>query len=232
MHACFFLSLVDMNKEELTVRVDHLIAKGRAALATTHDTKSNSGVVNPDLYIGFRSACLSFIARLFSNDHPYFGEFEATLSPGITYASRINCGIQILQSIKHEIEEGWLTSLRQLVTADIFSDFLEMAEHLLKQDYKDAAAVIAGSVLEDSLRKLAISNGIAIANDKGKPLTIEPINVELARKEVYNQLEKKQVTSWAELRNNAAHGHYDEYDTMKVKDMIDYVTRFASTYLV
>ncbi len=89
-----------------------------------------------------------------------------------------------MQSIKHEIEGGWLTGVRNLITADISSDFIEMAEHLLKEGYEDAAAVITGSVLEDSLRKLALSQGLPITNEKGKPLTIEPINVELAKKEV------------------------------------------------
>jgi hypothetical protein len=106
-----------------------------------------------------------------------------------------------------------------------------MGEHLLKGGYKDAAAVIIGSVLEDSLRKLCDMNGIKTVNDKGKNLTIEPLNVELAKSEVYNQLIKKQITSWADLRNNAAHGHFEEYDNSQVQNMLQFVTTFTADYL-
>lgn len=137
----------------------------------------------------------------------------------------------ILNAIKYELENGLSDSLEALIQADIFADFLEMGEYLLKEEYKDASAVIIGSVLEDTLRKLAIKNSIAITNDKGKKLTIEPLNVELAKKEVYNQLIKKQITSWADLRNNAAHGHYEEYDKKQVGDMLLFVQSFSSEYL-
>ena len=199
-----------MNKEDLTNRVDQLMAKGNAALATKVYRQRLGDIVDGDKFFGFRSSCLSFIIALFGTSHSYYSEFNNQVND--SYASDVSIGIEILSAIKHEIEIGWLSSIRQLVTADIFSDFIEMAEHLLKEGYKDAAAVIVGSVLEDSLRKLAIINGIPVNKKNGKPLTIEPINVEIAKKDVYNQLVKKQITAWADLRNNAAHGHYNEYD--------------------
>jgi hypothetical protein len=220
-----------MNKEDLIARVDHLIAKGYEALATKHNTRSFTAVVDTDKYVGFRSAGLSLINQLFGTSHSYYSEFDKTLNKTY-YASEVNSGVEILKAIKLEIEEGWLTSIRKLVTADVFSDFLEMAEHLLKEGYKDAAAVIAGSVLEDSLRKLAVINGVSVRSEKGKPLTIEPINVELAKLEVYNQLVKKQVTAWADLRNNAAHGNFGKYDEAQVKRMIEYITDFSASYLM
>jgi hypothetical protein len=46
------------------------------------------------------------------------------------------------------------------VAAEVFTDFIEMAEHLLEQGYKDPAAVVAGSVLEEHLRQLCHKNAI------------------------------------------------------------------------
>lgn len=136
-----------------------------------------------------------------------------------------------LDAVKYELENGLLDKLKGLLQADIFADFLEMGEHLLKEGYKDASAVIIGSVLEDTLRKLCEYNNIRTINDKGKRLTIEPLNVELEKSGVYNQLVKKQITSWADLRNNAAHGHFDEYDSKQVQSMIHFVEVFSSDYL-
>jgi uncharacterized protein (DUF2164 family) len=137
----------------------------------------------------------------------------------------------ILKAIKYELQNGLLDNITSLLQAEIFADFLEMGEHLLKEGYKDAAAVIIGSVLEDSLRKLAVKNGISILNAKGKFLTMEPLNGELAKINVYNQLVRKQITSWADLRNNAAHGHYNEYAKKQVEDMLQFVYTFTNDYL-
>ena len=106
-----------------------------------------------------------------------------------------------------------------------------MGEYLLNGGYKDAAAVIVGSVLEDGLRKLAEKNTISISNDQGKALTIEPLNNELAKKEVYSKLIQKQITSWAHIRNKAAHGEYGEYNKDQVQMMLLFVQSFTSDYL-
>jgi hypothetical protein len=136
-----------------------------------------------------------------------------------------------LESIVYELENGLLSNIRVLLQADIFSDFLEMGEHLLKEGYKDAGAVIIGSVLEDTLRKLCSTNEIETINAKGNPLTIDPLNSELAKADVYNKLVQKQITSWADLRNNAAHGHFDKYDTTQVEMMLRFVQSFCAVHL-
>lgn len=136
-----------------------------------------------------------------------------------------------LESIIYELENGLLSNIRKLLQADIFSDFLEMGEHLLKEGYKDASAVIIGSVLEDTLRKLCVSNEIDTINSNGKSLTIDPLNSELTKKEVYNRLVQKQITSWADLRNNAAHGHFEKYDIRQVEMMLLFVQTFCAEHI-
>ena len=106
-----------------------------------------------------------------------------------------------------------------------------MAEYLLGEGYKDAAAVLLGAVLEDSLRKIADSNGIETLKANGKPLSMEPLNVSLRKKEAYGPLVQKQITSWANLRNDAAHGHYDRYDAEQTKQMLLFVQKFCSDFL-
>lgn len=86
-------------------------------------------------------------------------------------------------------------------------------------------------MLEDTLRKLAEANGIATRNPKGKCLTVEPLNIECAKAGIYDKLVQKQVTSWGDLRNRAAHGEYDKYDADQVKMMLLFVRKFATDYL-
>jgi len=137
----------------------------------------------------------------------------------------------IVKGIQHDIKVGLLNDFRMLLQAEIFADFLEMAEYLLGEGYKDAAAVILGSVMEDSLKKLAVSRGLKTTSSNGKPLTIDPLNIELAKDNAYSPLIQKQITTWANLRNDAAHGNYSEYDKDQVKQMLLFVQKFCLDYL-
>ena len=91
-----------------------------------------------------------------------------------------------------------MQSLRQKINADLFSDFLEMASHLVQEEkLKQPAAVIAGGVLEEHVRKLCDANGInATMPATGKPLKLDVLNAEIAKADVYSKNEQKQVTAW------------------------------------
>jgi len=178
-----------------------------------------------------------FIVRIKGKDSQpvlTFNQFRATMRMSNLHSNSYGFLLEVigaLESIKYELENGLLNDIQKLLQADIFSDFLEMGEHLLKEGYKDAAAVIIGSVLEDTLRKLCDNNGISTVNPKGNPLTIDPLNTELAKAEVYNKLVQKQITSWADLRNNAAHGHFEKYDSKQVEMMLLFVQSFCADHL-
>jgi hypothetical protein len=133
----------------------------------------------------------------------------------------------MLQALKSDYESGYLQSVVELVHADIFSDFLVMADYLLDQGYKDPAAVVTGSVLEAHLRKLCDKHGISRAKPDGRPKKTETLNSELAAATVYTKLDQKSVTAWLDLRNNAAHGNYTGYTREQVAMMVQGVLNFA-----
>ncbi|EGH05545.1 hypothetical protein PSYAE_27014, partial [Pseudomonas amygdali pv. aesculi str. 0893_23] len=60
----------------------------------------------------------------------------------------------VFLAVKEDFEGGHLNSLRNLVQAEVFTSELDQAEELLKSGYATAAAVIAGVVLETTLRDL------------------------------------------------------------------------------
>ena len=177
------------------------------------------------------------IRRLYGENSQHYESYKSALATTQFYNLHSNHNAHFSQmlglatTIKHDLDNGLLVNLKTLIQADIFADFLEMGEYLLNGGYKDAAAVIIGSVLEDGLRKLAERNYVAITNDQGKPLTIEPLNNELAKKEVYSKLVQKQITSWAHIRNKAAHGEFTEYNKEQVQMMLLFVQNFTSENL-
>ena len=177
------------------------------------------------------------ITRLYGSESHYLKMFQSVLeTPSFDimhsgYYNHVSNMVGILKAVKHDVDSGLLTDFRSLIRAEIFSDFLEMAEYLLAEGYKDAAAVLLGAVLENALRKIADSQGIKTVNVKDKPLTIDPMNVSLCKKGLYSPLIQKQITSWANLRNDAAHGRYDQYDAEQTKQMLLFVQKFCADFL-
>jgi hypothetical protein len=137
--------------------------------------------------------------------------------------------IGILRALREDYKAGFLASVTQLIHADVFADFLEMADHLLDQGYKDAAAVMTGAVLEEHLRKLCLNSGIQVESEK-KPKKADSLNAELAGTGVYSKLDQKNITAWLDLRNKAAHGRYSEYTKEQVQALHDGARHFMSRY--
>jgi hypothetical protein len=136
----------------------------------------------------------------------------------------------ILRALRNDYEAGYLQSVVELVHADVFADFLDMADYLLEQHYKDPAAVVAGSVLEEHLRKLCDKHGIPVVKPDGSPKKADVLNSELTAAGIYSKLDQKSVTAWLDLRNKAAHGKYSEYTQEQVTLMLQGVRDFASRY--
>ena len=217
-------------QEKLLNRLEQLENLGRATLATRSSDGFGGVSVASGKADGFKAASLSFIERVYEKDHSYYESFNKSV--GDYYPSDIESGLEILSSIRQEIEGDWLFTVKGLIAAELFADFLEMADHLLEQGYKDPAAVINGSVLEEHLRQLCSANSIPIEieNNKGVliPKKADRLNSDLAKEGVYSKLDQKAVTMWLDLRNKAAHGKYDEYTSEQVTNMYSGITEFMA----
>jgi hypothetical protein len=135
----------------------------------------------------------------------------------------------ILKALRTAYASGYLQTVQELVHADMFADFLEMADYLLSEGYKDAAAVIGGSVLEETIRKLCIKNGVSVVDVNGQPKKASLMNDDLVKASIYSKLEQKSVTAWLDLRNKSAHGEFATYDKKQVELYLqgirDFLTR-------
>lgn len=224
-----------MVKERLLQRVDELIEMGNAVLHTRHHSAAEAryDLVDEGLLKGFRAASLSFIASVYGKTHSHFTEFAGIEETN--YAFHVQEGLGIMKAVKGEIAGDWLFTIKGLVTAELFTDYMEMAEYLIEEEYKDPAAVIAGSTLEEHLRQLCRKNGLPVVRQKdGKdvPLKADQLNNDLSGAGIYSKLDQKNVTAWLNLRNSAAHGKYREYTPEQVKGMITGITEFMARVAV
>jgi len=157
------------------------------------------------------------------------GDYEPHLSSGVIAISMALEPVRgMLQALRNEYEAGYLESVVELIHADIFADFLDMADYLLQQGYKDPAAVVTGSVLEEHLRKLCIKHGIPVVRADGSPKNADALNTDLTAAGIYSKLDQKNVTAWQGFRNKAAHGEYNEYTNDQIAVMLLGVREFVS----
>jgi hypothetical protein len=93
------------------------------------------------------------------------------------------------------------------------------------------AAVIAGGVLEEHVRKLCDDLKISTFDaSTGRPKKLDAMNADLAKTGLYGKNEQKQITAWCGIRNSAAHAKYDEFDEQHVRAMIDGLRAFISRF--
>jgi len=212
--------------EKLTDRLNHLIEVGEEVLKTKHVPESAIySYVKGDPFYQWQAGALSFLRAVFGDNSTHFQGFQQRCR-GPLYDDALR-GQSILKAAKEDIEGGYLKKLEDLVAADIFTDFLEMAEYLLEEGYKDPAASLIVAVLEDGLRKIAKNNGIMLKSKEN----ISSLNKKIADAKIYNRLVQKQVEVWNEIRDNADHGKFSEYNADSVQEMYSDVRHFLGEYL-
>jgi len=207
-----------------------LIAEGERVLRAS-GWPSNDDYRHPENadYLRFRTEALNLIRRACGEDSDHYRELRRIAEGKGTslnsYYYRDCFGI--LQAAMRDFSRGLLFEVRNLVAAELFVDFLEQAEHLVQNGFHVPAASLAGAVLEDGLRKLSAKANLEVP-EKTK---IDRLNADLARAGVYSKLVQKNITAYADIRNNADHGHFDKFTSSDVESMVAWVGRFLTEHL-
>lgn len=132
----------------------------------------------------------------------------------------------ILRAVKADYESGYSQAIERLVRSDLFEDFLGMADELLDKGYKDPAAVVAGSTLEEHIRKLANNANIATLDAKSKKRKFDSLATDLVKVGIFSESQRKILVGWYGIRSEAAHGNYENVVATDVKHMIQGIREF------
>ena len=210
------------------VRIERLLDKGSAVLATHSPNPPNVigfPTLHPGAFAEWRTQCLTLLTNLLGAGHTYVVNFEGDVDKGFT--GSVEAGIGILKAVGEDLEDGFLTDVRTLVSAEVFTDFLTMVEHLLERGYKDPAASLCGAVLERGLRQIATNRDVRVRERDD----LSSLNQKLAGKGVYTRLLQKRLGVWTDVRNAADHGRFAEYSKEDVAEMHQGVSTFLANHL-
>lgn len=194
-----------------------------SAIGITGDSVNK---IDNNMFAGWKVKAKNLIVNTCGENSQHFKAFEKAEIPHAMEGSynvmkRVGA---IFLATKEDFEGGYLTSLKNLVQAEVFESELEQAAELLQNGYKLASAVIAGVVLETALRDLCVTHGL----QTGK---LDTMNGQLAKEGVYNKLQQKRITAIADIRNSAAHGKPEEFTDSDVKNMIQDIESVLLSFL-
>ena len=215
-------------KDKLEDHFHRLINEGDTILKKYGWSNGVRGSHPSDLeYNKWYSSAKNLIGKACSEQGIHYKQIEDiyTLNKGNSYYMPGCLGV--LESAYEDFKSGLLEDTKALITAEVFTDFIEQAEYLLDEGYKLPAAVLMRGVLEDSLRTLCKKAKISLT-DKPK---LNWMNSELVKVGFYNKNVHKQVTAWAGIGNSAAHMETDEFSETDVKNMINGIINFNATFL-
>jgi len=173
-----------MEANRVLERLNSLIRMGEKIMASP---SRDYFYVDTGLVQQWRASSLAFLSATLGSDSIHYREFEERCK--WSGCSEVERGLAILRAAKDDIEGGYLQKVETLVSASVFTDLLEMAEHLLSNGYKDPAASLIGAVLEDGLRRVCASNDIAVKSSDN----ISSLNKRLADSNVYNRLQQREI---------------------------------------
>jgi hypothetical protein len=222
-----------MNKDFFIKQLDYILTDyNRIKANAQYDDLS--GNKNIEEITTVLTKAKASIARIVGDKSEYYKDTEVILKrTNIHDGTKLRNIIGIVTALKSDLKNDYLKSFSDIVQSEIFSDYLEMAEHLLSEGYKDPSAVLVGSTLEVHLRELCVSNGIDIEtqNNKGNlvPKKADLMNSDLAKASIYSLAYQKQIIAWLGIRNSAAHGKYSEYKTEEVSLMLQGIRQFIIT---
>lgn len=215
--------------DKLKTKFERLLAEGEQILRNNGWPGDNFHHPETVEYIRFRTEALNLVRKTCGEDSDHYLQLRSVADNKQTafnsYYFR-EC-YAALEAAKRDYDDGLLFEVRLLVAAELFVDFLDQAKHLLEKGYHVPAASLAGAVLEDGLRKLSENNSIPVPSQT----KIDKLNADLARKGVYSKLVQKNITAYADIRNNADHGHFDKFDPDDVEAMTKWVSRFLAEHL-
>lgn len=224
---------------------DRLIVQGEAI----NEASLQSGIeflgINFNAFVEWKVNCISLLDQVIPLNSAQRNLIEELKRPEepmkseLVYREVLQRTLSYIKAIRSDFQLGLLENLTLAIESEIAADYMGQAEQLLAEGQSGKydhvpAAVLSGAVLEKALRTLCGKQvpPIATVNSKGEPLTLNPLIDALKRAGVFNELKAKQLRAWADIRNKAAHGEFDQFSRHDVEAMIRGIGDFLAASMV
>jgi hypothetical protein len=236
---------------KLLSRFDELVSEGEKILAAAEDVPATYRIdtfgehrlrsrgyakLDLDRFVEWRTKSTTLLAHIIPKEHVQYNLVQNVVKLQAS-KEQLQGAISALKGLKNDLETGFLDTIFTRIEAQVASDYMGQAERLLADGHPGKfdhvpAAVLAGAVLEKGLRTMCAQQQppIDTVNPNGEPKTLNPLIDDLKKAGLYNELKAKQLRAWADIRNKAAHGDFDQFKRTDVEQMLQGITNFLADY--
>jgi hypothetical protein len=178
---------------------------------------------------GVKAQAAEFL-RVYAGPHSNF--YESISKITCERESDASSMSEIVEAFAEYMEAGLHQGLspERKAQIDVVSDVLLQASTLLEDPkvHPGAPAMLIGAALEEFLRTWSEAQELSLGNRKPG---IEAYTSVLKESELITKQDHKDITSWAGLRNHAAHGEWAEVtDKARITLMLEGVNLFMRKY--
>jgi uncharacterized protein YutE (UPF0331/DUF86 family) len=221
-------------KERISGRFEALIKEGHRLVSLigsdSHGPKFWVETARIPIYQAWIASASNLIRVVIKGQSHYIDEYKRLMENenmrnGIP-AQVVTKLLGLLTSAQLEWSSGLLREIDYIIAAETFDDFLDHAVVYHKANKKIEAAVLGSAVFEDTVKKLAVKNGI-----ETKEKTLDPLIDELASEGILTPVKAKRLKAYAGVRNKALHAEWDSFDIKDVGEMISGVRELIEQYL-
>jgi hypothetical protein len=240
------MSLPPKMRVQVLGRFDELIAEGQAlvnSIAVTPPGRRGNVVVmyttynwDPQRLARWKTNCLTLLEPFVGPGN--IGKQVETIAKATGEKPKVQAALGVLEALRDDFDKGFLDDLAAKIEAEVAADYMGQAEGLLREGQKGKndhvpAAVLSGAILEKALRSLCDQQEpkVPTVTSKGDAKTLNPLIDDLRKAGVFNELKAKQLRSWADIRNKAAHGEFDQFTRGDVEQMVQGISNFLADYL-
>ena len=186
------------------------------------------------------SLARSIIYDMRGDNHPLMGDLEQGLQLLYVEGFSPEPAVAACRSVIALHEQGGLSSPRLEIAHEIEGDILNIAQKQVEASERNTdathkqlqigiAAFLAGTALEDALRRLCDAHGISYNSQR---TSISKLREALYQPlEVISRSDNTHITAWGDTRNNADHGRFSEITHSEVLSMVIGVRGFIDKHL-
>ncbi len=242
------MGLTGRLKDKYLSQIDDLIRSGEAIPMRQHSRIAASNYLTGEKhyrhynlasfpeFVEWRTSCIAVLDQVVPTTSLLRKTVDA-LNTLNNEPSKVEFAVAFLRSVRKELERGSLDPLSMQIEAAVLTDYMAQASALFAENAQELthipAAVLAGASLERALRTLCegLSPAEPVVNDRGDFLGMTALIDALKRRQLFNELQAKQLRAWGAIRNSAAHGKFEEFTRHQVEQMLSGVSEFLARHV-
>jgi len=209
---------------KLLGQIDTILTKFPSIKQSWYSSRMGGGFKDTIGYEALITECYQIMVHIYPGRHPSIQRTIYAINHASLHSLKQIEGI--LHGTKSNLESGLLDELTSKILLDIKGDFLNSANKLVDEGQKDPAAVLAAIVLEDSLKRLALKNGL----EKLESKEMSVVANSLLSKGIIEKTTNQSIQSFKALRNAALHAQWSEVSVETLKLLLVFLPAFMEKH--